>query len=90
MTTDNTGRPIYLCQEPACGSHYLPPADMEYPHGPASAVFCARCQPGHSPAEAAHPAPDLADGLVRQRPTPQRRAGRSPARRHQTGRTKLD
>ncbi|MFE7563927.1 hypothetical protein [Kitasatospora sp. NPDC057500] len=35
-------RLVFECVE--CGSHYLPPEAMAYPDGPASPLWCARCQ----------------------------------------------
>ncbi|MFJ9697618.1 hypothetical protein [Kitasatospora sp. NPDC101183] len=35
-------RLVFECVE--CGGHYLPPEDMRYPDGPASAVWCSGCQ----------------------------------------------
>ncbi|MER7701280.1 hypothetical protein ABTX81_00050 [Kitasatospora sp. NPDC097605] len=35
-------RLVFECVE--CGSHYLPPEAMAYPDGPASPIWCARCQ----------------------------------------------
>ncbi|MED7953771.1 hypothetical protein PUR61_14885 [Streptomyces sp. BE20] len=35
-------RLVFECVE--CGSHYLPPEGMAYPDGPASPLWCARCQ----------------------------------------------
>jgi hypothetical protein len=86
-TTDDQGRPLYCCQD--CGIHYLPPADLQYRHGPASQVYCATCQPVHSPHDAARPGMDLADGLVRPRTRAERRAGHAPARRVGNGRGKF-
>ncbi|MDH6711238.1 hypothetical protein P3T27_007991 [Kitasatospora sp. MAA19] len=35
-------RLVFECVE--CGGHYLPPESMAYPDGPASPVWCSRCQ----------------------------------------------
>ncbi|MFG3054191.1 hypothetical protein ACGFZP_24990 [Kitasatospora sp. NPDC048239] len=35
-------RMVFECVE--CGVHYLPPEGMVYPDGPASPLWCARCQ----------------------------------------------
>ncbi|MFJ2581921.1 hypothetical protein [Kitasatospora aureofaciens] len=35
-------RLVFECVE--CGGHYLPPESMRYPDGPASPVWCSRCQ----------------------------------------------
>ncbi|MER7757677.1 hypothetical protein [Kitasatospora sp. NPDC097643] len=35
-------RLIFECVE--CGGHYLPPESMAYQDGPASPVWCSRCQ----------------------------------------------
>ncbi|MER5355306.1 hypothetical protein ABT093_33910 [Kitasatospora sp. NPDC002551] len=35
-------RLVLECVE--CGSHYLPPEAMVYPDGPASPLWCTRCQ----------------------------------------------
>ncbi|WP_327673656.1 hypothetical protein [Kitasatospora sp. NBC_00458] len=35
-------RLVFECVE--CGSHYLPPEGMDYPDGPASPLWCTRCQ----------------------------------------------
>jgi hypothetical protein len=89
MTTDGASRPLYVCQNPECGRHYLPPADMAYPDGPASQVYCATCQPDHSPDDAARPGLNLADNMTKPRSREPRRAGNAPIRRVRTGRSKL-
>ena len=78
-TDDDITRAIYLCQD--CGAHYLPPADLTYGHGIASEVFCASCQPAHTPDSAARPGVDLAATVRRARTRGPRRAGHQPARR---------
>ncbi|MFJ5118184.1 MULTISPECIES: hypothetical protein [unclassified Kitasatospora] len=35
-------RLVFECVE--CGGHYLPPESMTYPDGPASPLWCSRCQ----------------------------------------------
>lgn len=87
MTTDDTGRPLYLCQD--CGTHFLPPTDMTYPTGPASEVYCATCAPNYSEAEAARPGLNLALNVVKPRAERPRRAGSRPVKRGATGRGKL-
>lgn len=87
MSIDDTARGIFVCQD--CGSHYLPPAAMQYPTGPASEIFCATCQPVNSPALAAQRGINLADGLVKARARGARRAGKAPHARSGTGRSKL-
>lgn len=87
MNTDDIERGIYVCQD--CGNHYLPPSTMEYPTGPASEIFCATCQPKHNPALAAQSGINLADGMIKPRTRGPRRAGKAPAQRGKTGRSKL-
>lgn len=89
MSTDDTSRPLFVCQDPACGRHFLPPSTMEYPTGPASEAYCATCAPNYSSAEAARPGFNLADNMIRPRTRGHRRAGHSPTRRERTGRSKL-
>ncbi|MEY9963974.1 hypothetical protein ABIA33_002008 [Streptacidiphilus sp. MAP12-16] len=79
-TTDDVSRPLFVCQD--CGTHYLPPGDMAYEaSGPASEVFCATCQPAHTPDNAARPGVNLAENVRKPRSRAPRHAGRSPARR---------
>ncbi|MEY9842259.1 hypothetical protein [Streptacidiphilus sp. EB103A] len=85
--SDDISRGIFVCQD--CGNHYLPPVDMNYPTGPASEIFCATCQPEHSPALAASAGFNLADGMAKPRTRGPRRAGTAPAARGKTGRSKL-
>lgn len=85
--TDDISRGIYVCQD--CSAHYLPPSTMIYPTGPASEIFCATCQPNHSPALAARSGVNLADNMIKPRSRGPRRAGTSPVRRERTGRSKL-
>lgn len=85
--SDDISRGIFVCQ--GCGNHYLPPADMTYPTGPASEIFCATCQPEHSPALAASAGFNLAAGMAKPRPRRPKRAGTAPAARGKTGRSKL-
>ncbi|MFC1418566.1 hypothetical protein [Streptacidiphilus cavernicola] len=85
--TDDISRGIFVCQD--CGRHYLPPADMQYPCGPASEIFCATCQPLNSPALAAQHGVNLADNMIKPRSRGPRRAGNAPAARGKTGRSKL-
>lgn len=33
---------IFECT--GCGTHYMPPETMRYPDGPASPLWCSRCQ----------------------------------------------
>ena len=80
---DDDGRGIYVCQD--CGSHYLPPLDMTYPSGPASQIFCARCQSDNSPALAAQAGINIADNLVGRRGRRPRRAGTAPVRQQGRG-----
>lgn len=87
MTDNDITRGLYVCQD--CGAHYLPPADMTYPTGPASEIFCATCQPVNSPALAAQAGVNLADSMIKPRTRGPRRAGNSPAKRNRTGRSKL-
>lgn len=87
--TDDISRPLYVCQDPQCGCHYLPPSAMVYPTGPASEVYCATCAPNYSAAEAARPGLNLADNMIKLRARGPRRAGTSPVRRERTGRSKL-
>lgn len=84
---DDISRGIYLCQD--CGAHYLPPADMLYPTGPASEIFCSDCQPNNSPALAAMPGINLADNMVKPRSRGPKRAGNRPIKRDSGGRSKL-
>lgn len=84
---EDRARGIYVCQD--CGCHYLPPPAMAYPSGPASQIFCARCQPDNSPALAAQAGVDIADNLVERRRRGARRAGKAPAKQPRTGRGKL-
>ncbi|MGW2255991.1 hypothetical protein ACWCXH_38490 [Kitasatospora sp. NPDC001660] len=35
-------RLVFECVE--CGGHYLPPEGLAYPDGPASPIWCSRCQ----------------------------------------------
>lgn len=88
-TPDDIARPIYVCQDERCGRHYLPPASMQYPTGPASEVFCSTCQPEHSPESQARPGINLADTLPATRPRRPRRAGKAPAKGGSTQRSKL-
>jgi hypothetical protein len=87
--TDDLERGIYVCQDPQCGRHYLPPASLQYPTGPASQIFCATCAPNYTPAEAARPGLNLADGMTKPRSRGPRRAGSRPVKRSSTGRSKL-
>ncbi|WP_042434738.1 hypothetical protein [Streptacidiphilus anmyonensis] len=86
-TPDDVTRSVFLCQD--CGAHYLPPASMDYPAGPASEVYCVECQPQHSPAEQARTGLNLSENLTRPRPRKPRRAGNAPAKRGSTTRSKL-
>ncbi|SEL97973.1 hypothetical protein [Streptacidiphilus jiangxiensis] len=87
MNDDDIARPIYLCQD--CGAHYLPPTSMQYPTGPASQVFCSKCQPEHCADNAARSGINLAEGAAPPRPRRPRRAGKAPAKGGSTQRTKL-
>jgi hypothetical protein len=87
--TDDITRGIFVCQDERCGNHYLPPSTMTYPEGPASEIFCATCQPNHPAAVAALPGINLADGMIKPRTRGPRRAGKAPAQRGKTGRSKL-
>lgn len=80
-------RPIYLCQD--CGGHYLPPASMEYPTGPASEVYCVTCQPAHSAIEQLRPGINLSENLAKPRARGPRRAGKAPTKGGMTKRSKL-
>ncbi|WP_042380635.1 hypothetical protein [Streptacidiphilus melanogenes] len=84
---DDPTRSVFLCQD--CGAHYLPPASMEYPTGPASEVFCVECQPKHSAVEQARTGLNLSENLAKPRPRKPRRAGNAPAKRGSTTRSKL-
>lgn len=86
-TPDDTTRSVYLCQD--CGAHYLPPAAMEYPTGPASEVFCTTCQPAHSPIEQLRPGINLSENLAKPRARKPRRAGKAPVKGGGTKRSKL-
>ena len=88
-TTDDVGRPLFVCQDPVCGRHYLPPSDMTYAQGQASEVFCATCAPNHTPEDAARPGLNLAETMAKPRSRGPRRAGSAPVRRERTGRSKL-
>lgn len=87
MSTEDVTRGIFVCQD--CGNHYLPPADMTYPTGPASQIFCATCQPNQSPALAAQAGINLADNMIKPRSRGPKRAGSRPIKRSSTGRSKL-
>lgn len=84
---DDPTRSVFLCLD--CGDHYLPPASMQYPTGPASEAYCTRCQPSHTPTEQARTGINLSENLAKPRARKPRRAGKAPAKGGTTQRSKL-